>query len=445
VTGASKLIELAQNVPISDIPSQPFAILSTGDEIIPAQPTLIYNSPPVLSTLNDQIVQYSDTLTFGISSSDSDVGDILTLSVVGLPNGLTFTDNGDGTGIVSGIVQAAPGSYTGEFTVTDLGGLSDTKPVLITVAPEDARATYTGPVFVSTGCPTCFTATVPLRATIQDVSAVPTDPSFDPNPGDISKATVTFVNRNQDNAVLCTANVVLLDPADPKTGSATCDWTADLVADGGVDYKVDIQVNGYYTRNSPEDGTIIVISEPTSNSITGAGYIINQSSAGTYAGDPGLKTNFGVNLKFNKKGTNIKGKVNIIVRQSGHVYQIKTTAFTSLVINRATGSEPGSAELIATANITDITDPASPIVLVGSATMNVSIKDYGEPGKNDTVGITVWSKSGKLLYSSNWNGAKTIKQVLNGGNIQIHLDPAMPSTMMVEQWNEIYLPLTKKN
>ena len=45
--------------------------------------------------------------------------------------------------------------------------------------------------------------------------------------------------------------------------------------------------------------------------------------------------------------------------------------------------------------------------------------DNGEPGKNDTIGITVWNKSGGLWYASNWSGTKTVEQILGGGNLVV--------------------------
>ena len=100
-------------------------------------------------------------------------------------------------------------------------------------------------------------------------------------------------------------------------------------------------------------------------------------------------------------------------------------------------------EMLSKASIIDITDPALPVVLVGNATMNVTLKDYGEPGDKDMLGVTVWDKSGKLLYSSNWS-VKTIEQVLGGGNIQLHLDPVIASMFTVVQQEEIFLPFTRR-
>jgi hypothetical protein len=47
------------------------------------------------------------------------------------------------------------------------------------------------------------------------------------------------------------------------------------------------------------------------------------------------------------------------------------------------------------------------------------MKDNGEPGSADLIGISLWSKDGKLLFSSNWSGTKTVQQLLNGGNLSV--------------------------
>jgi hypothetical protein len=52
----------------------------------------------------------------------------------------------------------------------------------------------------------------------------------------------------------------------------------------------------------------------------------------------GQKTNFGFNVKYNKSGTNLRGQVNIIVRNGGRTYQIKSNSITSLAANSSTGT-----------------------------------------------------------------------------------------------------------
>jgi hypothetical protein len=48
------------------------------------------------------------------------------------------------------------------------------------------------------------------------------------------------------------------------------------------------------------------------------------------------------------------------------------------------------------------------------------MKDNGEPGSADLIGVSLWAKNGSLLFSSNWNGVKTIDQMLNGGNLKVY-------------------------
>lgn len=380
------------------------------------------NQPPVLEAISQQNVQYSDQLTFDVYATDPDnLGSELSYTVSGLPTGISYTDNLDGSVTISGVVFAAPETYNVEVTITDPDGLSDTETLPIIISQEDARATYLDPMLVSTGCADCSTATVPLRLTIRDISSEIGDPAYDPDPGNIKNATVTFVNRG-NGLTLCTASVALLDPADPTVGTATCDWTANIGNASGLDYTIGIIVEGYYTRDNAEDNTVVVVSKPTSYFITGGGFLINQNSGGTYSGDTGLKTNFGLNVKFNKKYTNLQGRVTIMVRQDGHVYQIKTNSLTSLVVVPYDPNNPnsGTAELIAKADITDVTDPLNPISMVSGATLDAIMQDKGEPGSADLILFTLWSKNGVLLFSSNWNGVKTILQVLDGGNLAIH-------------------------
>lgn len=381
----------------------------------------VENEPPVLDPVNEQTVQYSDYLEFSLFATDSDdPGDSLLFTATDLPDSLALTDNGDGTATVSGFVNAVPDTYNADITVTDPDGNTDTESVTIIVSKEDLRATYTGPVMVSTGCESCSYAVIPLRATIQDITELPDDPAYDPDPGIITNATVSFVNRS-NGELLCSSDVFLLDPSIQTVGTASCDWTADLGSGYGVDYIIGVVVDGYYTRNSTEDDTLVVVSKPSSNFITGGGYFINQNSSGTYGGTSGLKTNFGINIKFNQKFTNLIGHVTIIVRQNAHIYQIKSTALSSLVVVPYNSTDPksGKAELVGKATITDVTNSQLPVPVEGNATLNIVMKDNGEPGTTDLLGISLWSKNKTLLYSSNWIGTKTEIITIDGGNVNI--------------------------
>ena len=257
-------------------------------------------------------------------------------------------------------------------------------------------------MLVSTPCTDCTTATVPLRATIQDITAVLGDPAYDEYPGDITHATVTFINR-ETNAVLCAAPVTLFDPLDPTTGTAYCEWVADIGANDGYDFNLGILVDGYYTRNTTADDVIVVVSKPSTNSITGGGYLLNGSTSGTYAGDLDLRTHFGFNIKFinnRGRGQSIVGRATVIVRQDGHIYRIRTNALESLVVVPASNDTPAVGEFYSKASIEDVTDPNNPILLTSQAFINFTMTDYEEASGQyrDLLGVTVWDRNGESAF-----------------------------------------------
>jgi hypothetical protein len=300
------------------------------------------------------------------------------------------------------------------------GGFSETS-ITIEVTQEDARVTYTGALFASTASPTSTIAEVTLATTVQDIS-VTAEANGDTAPGDIRNATVAFVDRDQSNAVLCTATVGLVDPADLQTGTATCTWTVDLGSQNGFQAHIGIVVDGYYTRDAAVDNAIVTITKALDNQfITGGGFLILEGSAGQLAGDDGSKANFGFNVKYNKGGKNLLGKATILVRRLEadgvvHVYQIKSNAITSLSVN----VNDGTAVFNAKANITDVTDPLNPVVIAGNAVLQITMDDNGEPGAADLLGITLWKKDGGLWFASKWDGVQTVQQALDGGNLVVH-------------------------
>jgi hypothetical protein len=290
----------------------------------------------------------------------------------------------------------------------------------LTISAEDARATYSGLMFFSTPSATATTATVTLRATIQDITAV--DPTSDANAGDIRNATVVFVDRGKPPPnTLCTASLTLISASDPKTATATCSFTGNVDSTGSAQYEVGTVISGYYSRNDANDDTVITVSQPLTNFITGGGYLTMTKSAGKYAADAPTRENFGFNAKFNKNGSNLQGHINLIFRRGGRVYQIKTTSFTSLTQQLGSGGNPPSAaQFAAKANLTDVTNPTAPISLEGGASFQMTMHDNGEPGSSDQIGFTLYSSSNQLLFSSLWDGTKTLEQILGGGNVVIH-------------------------
>jgi hypothetical protein len=191
-------------------------------------------------------------------------------------------------------------------------------------------------------------------------------------------------------------------------------WEVDLGTKEWDFFTIGIILDGYYTRNSSTDNTVVTVSKPIEGSISGGGYFINEYSGGVFAGTAGLKTNFGFNVKFNKQRTNLQGQVNIIIRQEDRVYQIKANAMQSLVVDK----RASTATFISKANLIDITDPNNPISIAGNLSLIITVTDRGQPSSPDSIAITLWNSS-DLWFSSRWIRVTTEEELLRGGNLVI--------------------------
>ena len=117
----------------------------------------VQDVPPSLSAPGAQSVSYHEALSFSVSASDPQPSAVLTLSATGLPAGLALTDNGAGTGTVSGTVSAAAGTYPVIVTAGD--GVSTTaQDMTITVARAGSTLAFTGPALVATDRPATLSA-----------------------------------------------------------------------------------------------------------------------------------------------------------------------------------------------------------------------------------------------------------------------------------------------
>ena len=412
------------------------SIASASETVNAASTSLTVATPPA--------VQYSDlaTLIATVSPATLD-GQTVSGTVAFTVNGNIYTAPVNSAGVATLTTpqiffKPSPYGISAVFTSTNPNFLGSSGTSTLTVTQEDARVNYAGNLFV--GIPqTSTSGPITLVATISDITAVPSDPAYDPYPGDIRNATVTFVNRDASDTMLCTAPVLLVNSSDTKTGSVTCSFTGNVGSGGSTQYTVGIVVGGYYTRNSTYDNAVVTISQVGPGMITGGGYAVMQNSGGTIAGDPGSHNNFGFNVSYQKgSGSKPHGNINTIVRQTHngaqHVYQIKGNSMTTLAVyqltgttwaagcNGATSTSPCKAQFNGQANIEDITNEAQPVGVAGGLSMQFNMTDYGSPGKSDTIGITVWNGSGGIWFSTNWVGTPpaTVEELLGGGNLVVH-------------------------
>jgi hypothetical protein len=349
----------------------------------------------------------------------------------------------------------APGGHT-VYAVFSGGDLTVATPSTpLTITQEDARAYYTGQSLFFATSTSANSVQVTLPATIKDISAVPSDPAADGNPGDIRNAQVTMtVTDAITNAVVATTGCSgltpsLVNPSDSKVGTVVCQPTLPVSSTaGGSTYNVRIQVGSYYVYTEDDFASITVALPLATNFITGGGYLVNPTTAplstGVYAGDAGRKTNFGFNVKYNKSGTNLQGNVNVIVRKGSTVYQFKGNNLSSLVVSYckalngvitsgscasapsgscktdASPTCPITATFLGKANLNNATTGVS---VAGNLSLQMAMTDWGEPGSTgpgpDTIALTVYNGS-SLWFSSQWDGTQTIQKLLDGGNVVAH-------------------------
>src|SRR5262249_51305497 len=122
----------------------------------------------------------------------------------------------------------------------------------------------------------------------------------------------------------------------------------------------------------------------------------------------------------NKSGRNLQGNFFLIFRRTesgvARVLEVKANALNSLVADPVTGA----ASVESKATILDITNPLNPGSADGNANLQVTMTDRGEPGRQDSIAITVRDKNGGLWFVSKWNGTAPVEEVLSGGNLQVH-------------------------
>ncbi|OQP40034.1 hypothetical protein A4H97_17610 [Niastella yeongjuensis] len=396
----------------------------------------IQKRTPLIVYTGDSTEQYSDKQTLTAVLTDSATGIVMKSKAVHFELGnqavsaLTDTTGKAGTSLLITQDPALAYMLNTVFTGDSLFAPAiDSVPFV--VKQEDARAYYSGSLFGSTGSGT--TTTITLSATVRDITAETTAASTDPFAGDISKAKVTFIDRTT-NTVIATVPVSLVNNQDTKTGTATYNWPVDLGTSNAKDFTIGVQVTGYYQRDVSVDNTIVTVSRSLKEFVSGGGFIQLSHAAGQMAGDIGSKNNFGFNVKYNKSSKNLQGNFNTIIRRTEadgvHVYQVKGNALNTLWAIPGIGIIPAWASFTGKASIQDITNPMAPVSVDGNATIKVDMTDRTDGGSGDAIAITIWNKTGGLLFASNWNGILNDQQVLAGGNININNGASLLETII---------------
>jgi hypothetical protein len=318
----------------------------------------IQGAPKV--TVDDATVQYSDPPGTGavVTATDDDSpGTALTATATGLPAGLSLveaaTSDHSRTWALAGTATAAPGTYTGSVSVTDGDGDPVTRPLTVTVTPEDAQLAYIGDTLSS--------GSVLLRATVADAP--------DGNPGDLGKATVTF---KEGAKTLC-------GPLVPANGVVSCRVTLPTGS-----HTVSVVAGGYYAGTTSAS---VAVSKPDDTKVTAAAELIVGSSGGTYAADARSPLVLAADVRA-KKGA-LGGLAEIAYLHHGTVFRISADRFQSI----GESADGRRAEFRASADVIDYPWLFWPRVVARDVTLHVSVDESAR-----TVAISVWDEN-TLLFS----------------------------------------------
>jgi hypothetical protein len=309
---------------------------------------------------------------------------------------------------VSGVIDLPEGAYTIRTTVSDDYGGAVVSDAVIEVIPEDPAVAFDddNPVAMQVasegGSSGPFSLTFYVTEKLPDL---PADGVSGVAPGDISRANITVAlvpvgPGGEEVPLLCTTSVA----PDGYAGEMTvvCDWTEVPVNT----YTVEVTVNdtGYY---SGYDEDVLVVYDPSLGFTTGGGWF--------YWPGTNDKTNFGYTMKYNKKGSNVKGSLLLIRHTAEGNYRIKSNALYGLALGdtgtftwasfsgKATYQEPGWPEPI------------------GNHEFLVYAEDRGEPGVGaDQFWVEVHDKDGNVIpVMSMERPAAENTETLGGGNIVV--------------------------
>jgi hypothetical protein len=350
---------------------------------------------------------------------------------------LTATVNGVPTGGVavnySLSTTATATSLLGSYPITVTLGANPNYTVTktdstLTIVARDANAAYIGQTVFTTSGSSSTTAQVTLSASVADPDGL----------GSIANATVTFTDLTSGKVLASGVKVSPVASSTTNTGTANTVVTLSSGQYGAQQYLIEVTVGGQY-KNTQQTGAapgsdpwnathaeVTVMIPPTAYSMQGTGNPDKLTTAAGQYGDAS-SARYTVGMKYNSKGTNPQGQVQLVLTRSDGTYYIKSNSITSVAFGTAVGTQPAKNVTIYTkASLYKIVN-GQLISIDGGVTLRVDAHEgcttspvcTGSGG--DTIGFTVLSgKDSSLYYSNNWQYAsdtkswRTVQQPVSG-------------------------------
>lgn len=189
-----------------------------GSYLIQMGPIILGPKPPVIQFIEDRTTPEGSQVGFNVEASDPN-GTIPALSIVELPVGATFEDQGDGLGVFQWLPQVGQaGTYPVTFRATD-GTLTVSRSVTIHVLGEGPTPTPTPTPASSVTTPT-ITHPIPTPTAGLPRLSGEAAKRADKCQTEIKKASVKFVGNKLKRLAVC-ANA-MLKCIETKPGNDKC-------------------------------------------------------------------------------------------------------------------------------------------------------------------------------------------------------------------------------
>jgi hypothetical protein len=370
-------------------------------------------------------VQYSDYIS-DVTITVTDVpADSMTASTSwsvdgsvftpGLPSFLSLTANGctvtyemnTCVWTLEDIAGVPEGTYTVRVVVEDDDGGQTEVDLTIEVLSEDASVAFdeNNPVAVQVDTPGGDSGSFSLIVYVSELE--PDLPGGSSAPGDISLA-------------ILAVNLVPVGPGSPVNGVCTpgavegAGYDATLPVNCVFDsvpvntYTVEVIVGGGYYTGYAED--VLVVYDPSLGFTTGGGWF--------YWPGTTEKTNFGYNMKYNKKATKVQGSL-LIIRHlpGGTIYRMKSNALYGLALGESFDPAFGWASFSGKGTYKD----REWLEPEGNYEFVAYVEDHNEPGAGfDQFWVEILDKDRNIVIAMSIDRDATDHTItINGGNIVV--------------------------
>jgi hypothetical protein len=452
------VIGKAASVTAVTITGGPFTY--TGSALTPA--TVSVTGPGGVSLVTAPVASYSNNTNAGVNTASASYTFAGDANHEGSSDSKTFTI-GKAASVTAVTITGGPFTYTGSaltpatVKVTGPGGLDLTPAATYANNVNAGTATasfsyaggdnylassssktfaigqaalcvnYNGTLFTNTsssGSP----ATLNLSVTLQDNAP---SSSKDWKTASVKFYVYKVTSTGETLLTLSGVNATLQSGATASLATFATTYPSEALSlsNLSVTYRVAYTVDGNYSVSKPcsdDNDSQITVSFPTSEFVTGGGFVIPSNTTATGA-DAGRKNNFGFNMKYNNRMTNLQGNLNTVIKRGGKVFHVKSNSPDAISVTTVSSTSRNANLAYKSVVIQQIVDGVV-VWSMGNNTATISVADNSEPGRGttpDRISIVIRDRNGLVWYS---NSIDRATQALGGGNIQVRTATSTTAT-----------------